>query len=141
MKNILKYIAVAIALLSFFSCSKNSIPAGADTKSLRVSVTPAPGTIEAEGRTFESMVVVHQGPSLDVKWSASVDFEPEWIQVKTVTVNGMFTGTYEGDDVAYEHPGIEVTVQPNTTGQKRSANIRFTVADGGSVIYTITQSK
>ena len=141
MKKILKFIAAALLIAGAFSCTKDTLPAGADTSSLRISLTPAPGTIDAAGKTFKSMVVVHQGPSLDVKWTASVDLDPDWISVQEVTVDGSFTGTYAGDDTTYSHPGISVVVKANTTGAKRSANLRFSVADGGSIIYTITQSK
>ena len=86
------------------------------------------------------MVIVHQGLSLNVDWTVSVDGDPAWISVSPKDVTTHFTGTYAGDDMDMVQKGIDCTVAANLTGKKRSANLRFTVANGTSIIYTITQS-
>ena len=141
MKNIITKVA-AVALLSFcfVACSEEE-PSGVDTQSLRLSLTPVPEVISATGGSFESIVVVHQGYTLDVEWDATVDFEPDWVSMSKIQLTGTFEGTYEGDDVSYVHDGIKVTVSPNQSGKHRSAALRFTVSDGSSIIYIITQSK
>lgn len=141
MKNIIAKVT-AVAFLSFFfgACSKEE-PSGADTQSLRLSLTPVPEVISATGGSFESIVVVHQGNTLDIEWDATVDFEPDWVSLNKIQLTGTFEGTYEGDDVSYTHDGIKVTVSPNQSGKRRIAALRFTVSDGSSIIYIITQSK
>lgn len=141
MKNsIAKLAAIALMCICFGACTKET-PFGADTQSLRLSLTPAPGIIDAAGGSFQAIVVVHQGSTLDVAWDATIDFEPDWIVLGKVQLKGEFEGTYEGDDASYLHEGIQVTVSPNHSGVRRNAVLRFTVSDGSSAIYTITQSK
>ena len=140
MKKILA-IAFAVVLgLGVLSCSKEEFPQGADMTSLRVALTPEPSAIPAAGGTFEAAVVVNQGPKLDVSWDLSVDGNPGWIQVSKIRYKSQFTGTYSGDDVEVEQDGVSCTLSANTTGKKRIAILRFTVADGRSAIYTVTQS-
>ncbi|MBO6168889.1 MAG: hypothetical protein J6O51_02850 [Bacteroidales bacterium] len=141
MKKIFAIAIAAVLCLGTFSCTKDgAYPEGADMTSLRVSVTPDPGTVPAIGSEFEAAVVVHQGPVLDVAWNVSVDGNPDWITVKKIRYKSNFTGTYSGDDVEVEQDGIACAVLPNGTGKKRSANIRFTVDDGRSIIRTINQA-
>ncbi len=136
------FIIAFTALLSFgmLSCSKEEFPEGADLASVRAAMTPEPAAIPAAGGSFEAAVVVNQGPSLNVPWELSVDGNPNWITASKIRYKSQFTGTYSGDDVEVEHDGVSCTVSANTTGKKRTANLRFTVADGRSVIYTVTQS-
>ena len=141
-KNIIKW---ALFLLCFagmaVACEKDLNLGAADTTSLRVSLTPAPGTIVAGGDSFTAAVVVNQGMQFEVPWTVSVDHNPSWISVETTTLDKTFTGTYGGDEATYQVKGIKVTVAPNTTGAKRSANLRFTVSDNSSIIYTINQAQ
>lgn len=137
-KSILLILSIAFAMVS---CDNDINMDGADTTSLRVSLTPVPATVSAEGDTFTSAVVVNQGNKMEVKWEVSVDNDPSWVTVKRTKVNSSFTGTYGGDTATYEVDAVEVSVAPNTTGAKRTANLRFTVADNSSVIYTISQAK
>lgn len=139
MKKILAIIAAALCFCAV-SCDKNLIPDGADTNSLRISVSPDPGSVAASGAEFEAVVIVHQGLSLNVDWTVSVDGDPAWISVSPKDVTTHFTGTYAGDDMDVVQKGIDCTVAANLTGKKRSANLRFTVANGASIIYPITQS-
>lgn len=141
MKKILAIVAVALACLGMVSCNENILPDGADTNSVRLSVSPEPGTIPAAGADFEAVVIVHQGVSLNVDWTVSVDGEPAWLSVSTKQITTSFTGTYAGDDTEVVQNGILCTVAPNLTGKKRSATLRFTVANGASAVYTINQSK
>lgn len=141
MKKILAIVAVALACLGMVSCNENILPDGADTNSVRLSVSPEPGTIPAAGADFEAVVIVHQGVSLNVDWTVSVDGEPAWLSVSTKQITTSFTGTYAGDDTEVVQNGIVCTVAPNLTGKKRSATLRFTVANGASAVYTINQSK
>lgn len=140
-KSIFIAIVLAGAALVSASCSKEVDLTAADTFSLRVSLTPEPGVIPVEGKTFTSSVVVAQGMNMQVEgWTVSVDNAPSWITVSKTRTTGSFVGTYAGDDATYDIDGIDVTVSANTTGAKRMANIRFTVPDGGSIIYTINQA-
>lgn len=141
MKKILAIVAVALACLGMVSCNENILPDGADTNSVRLSVSPEPGTIPAAGADFEAVVIVHQGVSLNVDWTVSVDGEPAWLSVSTKQITTSFTGTYAGDDTEVVQNGILCTVAPNLTGKRRSATLRFTVANGASAVYTINQSK
>lgn len=141
MKKILAIVAVALACLGMVSCNENILPDGADTNSVRLSVSPEPGTIPAAGADFEAVVIVHQGVSLNVDWTVSVDGEPAWLSVSTKQITTSFIGTYAGDDTEVVQNGIACTVAPNLTGKKRSATLRFTVANGASAVYTINQSK
>lgn len=144
MKEVMKRIfAIAFAVvlgLGLLSCNKEEFPEGADMSSVRVALTPDPGAIPAEGGSFEAAVVVNQGPSLDVPWELSIDGAPEWVTASKIRYKSHFTGTYNGDDADVEQDGVSCTVSANTTGKKRIVNLRFTVADGRSVIYTVTQS-
>lgn len=141
MKKIFAIVAVALACLGMVSCNENILPDGADTNSVRLSVSPEPGTIPAAGADFEAVVIVHQGVSLNVDWTVSVDGEPAWLSVSTKQITTSFTGTYAGDDTEVVQNGILCTVAPNLTGKRRSATLRFTVANGASAVYTINQSK
>ncbi len=141
-KNILKLILSLLLILgTTVACDSDLNMDGADTSSLRVSLTPAPEIISANGTTFTAAVVVNQGQNFDVDWTVSVDHNLSWISVETTKIDKTFTGTYSGDDATYTVSGIKVTVQPNETGINRMANIRFTVSDNSSVIYTIYQDK
>ncbi len=140
MKKIFAIVAVALFCMGAVSCQENVIPDGADTNSVRLSVSPDPGAVPAAGADFDAVVIVHQGISLNVDWTVSVDGEPAWISVTPKQITTSFTGTYAGDDVDVVQNGIGCTVAPNLTGKKRSATLRFTVANGASAVYTITQS-
>lgn len=141
-KNIAIWALLLLCLVgTAVSCEKDPNFGAADTTSLRVSLTPAPGTIVASGETFTSAVVVNQGMEFEVPWTVSVDHNPSWVSVETTTLDKTFTGTYGGDTATYQVKGIKVTVSPNTTGAKRTANLRFTVSDNSSVIYTINQAQ
>lgn len=146
MKSMKKNIAIwALLLLCFagmaVSCEKDPNYGAADTTTLRVSLTPVPGTISADGGSFTAAVVVNQGLEFEVPWTVSVDFNPSWISVENTTLDKTFTGTYPGDTATYTVKGIKVTVAANTTGAKRTANLRFSVADNSSIVYTIEQSR
>lgn len=141
-KNIAIWTLLLLCMMGIaVSCEKDLNFGAADTTSLRVSLSPAPGTIAASGASFTSAVVVNQGSNLEVPWTVSVDHDPSWITVETTTLEKTFEGTYSGDDATYTVAGIKVTVSPNATGAKRTANLRFTVADNSSVIYTINQAQ
>ena len=141
-KIIFRLLIATMALVAISACNKEEyIPAKADLTSLRLSLTPDPGTIPATGRTFESAVVVARGIESSVDWNVSVDFAPDWVTVTKQSMTGSFTGTYGGDDRETSLQGIQVTVAPNETGARRTAFIRFTIADGGSISYTLTQTK
>lgn len=140
MKKIVSIIAAAALCLGLVSCNKDLIPDGADTTTVRVSVTPDPGTIPAAGGSFEAVVVVNQGLDLDVDWTVSVDGNPDWVSVSTKKITTHFVGTYAGDDQDVEQNGIACTVSANLTGKKRVAVIRFTTSNGWSDIYTLNQS-
>lgn len=141
MKKIVNILFVAAALLALAACNKDAYPDGADLSSLRIALTPDPGTISASGKTFEAVVIVAQGPRTSVEWSASVDFEPDWITLSEKEISTEFVGTYGGDDRTLTQKGISVTVSPNTSGVKRSATLRFTTKDGGSISYTLNQNR
>ena len=140
MKKIFAIAFAAVLGLCLLSCSKEQFPEGADLTSLRVALTPAPSAIAAAGGSFEAAVVVNQGPNLDVPWEVSIDGSPSWITVQKIRYKSQFTGTYAGDDMEVEQDGVACGVLPNSTGKKRTANLRFTVKDGRSIIYTITQA-
>ena len=141
-KNIVIWAMLLLCVMATaVSCEKDLNMGAADKTSLRVSLSPAPGTIVAAGTTFTSAVVVNQGTDLEVPWTVSVDHNPSWITVETTTLEKTFEGTYGGDEATYTVAGIKVTVSPNDTGAKRTANLRFTVADNSSVIYTINQAQ
>ena len=97
--------------------------------------------IPRKGGSFTAAVVVNQGLEFEVPWTVSVDFNPSWISVENTTLDKTFTGTYPGDTATYTVKGIKVTVAANTTGAKRTANLRFSVADNSSIVYTIEQSR
>ena len=140
MKKIFIIIASAILCLGAVSCNKNIIPEGADTTTLRIAVSPDPGTIPAAGGEFEAVVVVNQGMSQSVAGTLSVDGEPAWVSVSVKDITTHFTGTYAGDDMDVVQKGISCVIAPNLTGKKRSVNLRFTLADGSSIVYPINQS-
>lgn len=141
-KNILlSAVAVCAALLAVAACSKDEWPEGADLDTMRIALSPDPGVIPAAGATFESVVTVGKGPETSVSWDVEVDFAPDWLTLDEVNIEKPFVGTYEGDDVTTSQHGIKVVVSANTTGKKRTASIRFTVKDGSSISYTLTQSK
>ena len=140
MKKIFVIAFAAILGLGMLSCTKEEFPEGADMTSLRVTLSPEPSAIPAAGGSFEAAVVVNQGPKLDVPWELSVDGSPSWIQVSKIRYTSHFTGTYNGDDVDVEQDGVSCTLSANETGKKRVVNLRFTVADGRSIIYSVTQS-
>lgn len=140
MKKIFAIAFAAILALGVLSCSKEEFPEGTDMTSLRVSLTPEPAPIPAAGGSFEAVVIVNQGPKLDVPWEVVVDGSPSWVNVSKVRCKTHFSGTYNGDDMDLEQDGVSCSLSANTTGKKRTANLRFTVADGRSVIYTVSQS-
>ena len=145
MKKILSIISVAaLALLCLGSCNKYNLD-GADLKTLTISYgtdgnsLPA---ISASGELLTKVVVVNQGGvNRDIDWEVSVDNNPSWISVEKTSVTTQFTGTYAGDDVDVEHKAVNIDVQANDTGAKRTAVIRFTVADGSSISTVLTQNK
>lgn len=139
MKKIFALLFAALCL-SAVSCDKNLVPDGADTNSVRMSLTPEPGNIPVSGGGFEAVVIVHQGLNLNVDWTVSVDGDPAWVSVSTKDITTHFTGTYAGDDADVVQKGIDCTVAANLSGKKRSAVLRFTVANGASVTYTINQN-
>ncbi len=141
MKKIFAIIALAVLCAGAVSCVKNVIPDGADTKSLRMSLSPDPGAVPAAGADFDAVVIVHQGITLNVPWTVSVDGDVSWISVSKKDITTHFTGTYAGDDVDVVQPGISCVVAANLTGKKRTVNLRFTVEDGSSIVYTLIQSK
>ncbi len=99
-------------------------------------------TVGAEGATITKAVVINQGSvNRDVDWTVSIDNAPTWVRVEKVTVINHFTGTYGGDDRDVELKGVKITVDPNTTGVKRAAVLRYVVEDGSSISTTLTQSK
>jgi hypothetical protein len=140
MKKIFAIAFAAVLGLGVLSCSKEQFPEGTDMTSLRVALTPEPSAIPAVGGNFEAAVVVNQGPKLDVPWELSVDGTPGWVTASKIRYKSHFTGTYSGDDMDVEQDGVSCTLSANTTGKKRTVNLRFTVADGRSIIYTVTQS-
>lgn len=140
MKKIFAIILAAVLGLGLVSCNKDLVPDGADTMSVRVALTPDPGVIPAAGASFEAVVIVHQGLTLNVDWTASIDTDPAWISMEKTTIKTQYTGTYAGDDREVEQRGVSCTVAPNLTGKKRSATIRFTTANGASAVYVLNQS-
>ena len=141
MKRIIAIIAAAALCLLTLSCSKDKLyPDGADMNSLRVALTPDPGVVPAAGADFESVVVVHYGPVLNCPWEVSVDGDPAWVSVQNKDITTQFTGTYAGDDTEVVQKGISCVVAPNLTGKKRTVNLRFTIYNGASIVYTLTQS-
>ena len=140
MKKIFAIILTAAFCFGAVSCNKDVIPDGADTTTLRISVTPDPGTVPAAGTEFDAVVVVNQGVSFSVPWTVSVDGDVAWVSVSPKDITTQFTGTYAGDDTELVQKGINCVVAPNLTGKKRSVNLRFTVENGSSTVYTINQS-
>ena len=134
-------IAAAALCMVVLSCSKDGdFPDGADMSSIRVALTPDPGVVPAAGAEFESVAIVHYGPLLNQPWTVSVDGDPAWVSISVKKITTQFVGTYAGDDVEVIQDGISCVVAPNLTGKKRNVNIRFTVADGASAVYTLYQS-
>lgn len=142
MKKVLSILMTALAALAFASCDFDSYdPDMEDATSVRVGLCDDPGTLSAEGCYFQSSVVVAQGKDFDVDWTVSVDHNPYWIVVKKINIDEEFTGTYKDDDRIVTKSGIGVSVAPNSTGNKRTAYLRFTTGDGSSVVYKLTQSR
>ena len=141
MKKIFAILFAAVFCFAFSSCSKDEfIPDGADTNGVRMSLSPEPGNIPASGSEFDAVVIVHQGINLNVFWTVSVDGDPAWVSVSPKDITTHFVGTYAGDDADVVQKGIGCTVAANLTGKRRSAVLRFTVANGASVTYTINQN-
>jgi len=139
---IFKWALAALCILgSLVSCNKDLNMDGADTTTLRMSLTPAPSVISAAGDSFTAAVVVNQGLDQEVPWTVSVDNNPSWVHVELTEVERTFTGTYGGDEAVYKVNGITVTIDANTTGAKRMANLRFTVPDKSSIVYTLNQAQ
>lgn len=130
----------AVFCFGLASCSKDVTVDGMDMTGVRISLSPAPGTIPAAGADFEAVVIMHQGPTLNVPWTVSIDGDIAWILLETKTITTHYVGTYAGDDKDVEQPGISCTVAPNLTGKKRSATLRFTSKNGASTIYVINQA-
>lgn len=130
----------AVFCFGLASCSQGASLDGADTTGVRVALSPAPGTIPAAGADFEAVVIMHQGPTLNVPWTVSIDGDTAWLLVETKTITTHFVGTYSGDDRDVEQPGISCTVAPNMTGRKRSATLRFTAENGASTVFVINQA-
>lgn len=146
MKRIISAIIIAAAaLMSFSSCQKEDWMGGADYKTLTISYDLDGNKLDpfpAGGSSITKAVVVSQGAvNRDIDWTVSVDNNPDWVSVEKTTVTTHFTGTYDGDDRDVEHKAVTITVNANNTGAKRSAVIRFTVADGSSISTTLTQNK
>lgn len=146
MKKIFEIAALALAgVLLLSSCQKNDWLGGADTTTLSMSYDLDGNTlpvIPAAGKTFTKAVVINQGSvNRDIDWTVTVDNEPSWVSVSKTTVETEFTGTYGGDDRTVQHKAVEIKVDPNDSGAKRSCVIRFTVADGSSISTVLTQSK
>lgn len=140
-KTVIRIVLALCALLAAAACQKEGWPEGADLTSLRIALSPDPGVIPADGiADFETVVIVARGPETSVPWNVSVDFTPDWLTLEKVSVTGQFIGTWEGDDRETVQDGIKLNVQANT-GAKRTAVIRFTVSDGSSITYTLTQAK
>lgn len=143
-----KYISIifaaALAVISAASCQKYEME-GADYKSLSMSYDLDGNTLAvfpAAGKTVTKAVCINQGSIYrDIDWTVSVDNAPEWVSVEKTTVMTQFTGTYGGDDCEVEHKAVTITVKANETGAKRTAVIRFTVADGSSISTVLTQNK
>lgn len=140
MKKIFAIALAAFLCLGLVSCQKDLYPDGTDLTSLRVAVPQAPDSVPAAGASFESAVIVNQGPFLDVDWDVTVDGSVDWVSVSKIRYTSHFTGTYAGDDMDVEQNGISCSVSPNTTGKKRIAVLRFTVKDGRSITYTVSQA-
>lgn len=130
----------AVFCFALASCSSDASLEGADLNGVRISLSPAPGTIPAAGADFEAVVIMHQGPYLNVPWTVSIDGDTAWILLETKTITTHFVGTYAGDDKDVEQTGISCTVAPNLTGKKRSATLRFTAQNGASTVYVINQA-
>ena len=146
MKRIISSIIIAAAaILSFSSCHKDDWKQGADLKTLTISYDLAGNSLDAfpaTGSTITKAVVVSQGAiNRDIDWTVSVDNAPDWVSVEKTTMTTHFTGTYDGDDRDVEHKAVTITVKANATGAKRTAVIRFTVADGSSISTILTQNK
>ena len=141
-RKIFKWALAALCILgSLVACNKDLNMDGADTTTLRVSLTPAPTLISASGDSFTAAVVVNQGLNQEVPWTVSVDNNPSWVHVELTEVERTFIGTYGGDEAVYKVNGITVTIDPNTTGARRIANLRFTVSDNSSIVYTLNQAQ
>lgn len=145
MKKIISAIIIAaLSCLAISSCNKYEM-GGADTKTLTISFDRDGNTIAAfpaEGGFRTYSVVVNQGSvNRDIDWTVTVDNDPDWVIVDNTTVETDFVGTYGGDDKTVTHKGISLIVDANATGAKRTAVLRFTVADGSSITATINQNK
>ncbi|MCQ2139719.1 MAG: hypothetical protein MJZ09_05040 [Bacteroidales bacterium] len=145
MKKILSSLIIAASLVfTLTSCEKVEM-GGADLKTLSLSYDLDGNTlptIPSEGQVITKAVVINQGGvNRDVEWEVSVDNAPSWVKVEKTTVQNHFNGTYGGDDCDITLKGVTITVDANDSGAKRSAVIRYTVADGSSISTMLTQSK
>ncbi|MCQ2116375.1 MAG: hypothetical protein MJZ07_09260 [Bacteroidales bacterium] len=138
---------LSLVLLSAFvlvSCNKYEM-GGADTKTLTLSYGTEGNVLpnfSHDGGFLAYPVVVNQGGiNRDVEWTVSVDNNPSWITVDYLEQSTEFVGTYGGDDRTVMHKGVTISVDENTSGAKRTAVIRYTVADGSSICTIVTQSK
>lgn len=140
MKNKFRIFTLLLLTLGLAACQEK-MPEGADLKTLRVALTPAPEVFSNLGGVVACAAIVHEGPSLNQEWTVSVDNNPDWITVEKIDYDSSFSGTYEGDDKVVTVPGVRISVEANTSSVKRTAYLRFSVADGGSITYPVTQSK
>lgn len=135
---------MAAALLMTFSCNKYVMD-GADYKTLTISYGTSGNSIPSfahEGGMFTSVVVVNQGGvNRDVNWVVSVDNAPDWVSVQAMEIDTEYVGTYGGDDREVTHKGVSIIVEENNSGAKRTAVVRYTVADGSSISTVISQAK
>lgn len=140
MKTAIKIFTLLLLALGLAACQEK-MPEGADLKTLRVALTPAPEVFSNLGGVAACAAIVHEGALLNQEWTVSVDNNPDWITVEKIDYDSSFTGTYEGDDKVVTVPGVRISVEPNTSSVKRTAYLRFSVADGGSITYLINQSR
>lgn len=146
MKNIfISLLLILSAVFCLSSCNKDSWKDGADLTYLSISYDNDGNSLPVfpkEGKAITRAVAINQGSiNRDIDWTVTVDNEPAWITVEKTTVTSNFVGTYGGDDREIENKGVIITVDANDTGNKRTAVIRFTVADGSSISTVVTQNK
>ncbi len=145
MKKFISIIFAAVLVCgTFASCDKVNLD-GADLKTLTISFDTDGNTLSSFpsiGDVVTKAVVINQGSvNHNVNWTVSVDNDPDWVSVMKTTKISHYVGTYGGDDRDVELQAVTITVDPNTTGAKRVAVLRFTVADGSSISTQLTQSK
>lgn len=134
-------------LLALGACSKISEPAPVED-TLRVVLSPALGTIQANGRTaddkseYEAVVKVYRGSALadDLSWTAELVDDPSWIDdfQSSVRMESLFTDMYSGKDYTIAESGIIMAFKPNS-GSSRTATLRFKLSDGSTVDFRIRQ--